>query len=102
MTTALQPLLATVRMRGAAWLATADDPHAELLAMVWGSRFDREHARGLVAAQPKAAPDALQSLLAAADSFDRLSAMRQQRLRRLIWRHRERCDNRLHATHPAD
>jgi len=72
-------------------LAGADDPHAELLAMVWGPRFDREHALGLWARlsqrQPGEAVPVLPALLSAADRFDALGAPVQQRLRRLIVRH---------------
>ncbi len=110
---ALQDLLASLRGQGDALLRTTDDPHAELLAMVWGSRFDREHAHGLLARQPQALPEALRTVLAAADRFDALSAPRQQRLRQLIVKHhggphrsqvggQGQWDNRLHAPHPAD
>ncbi len=81
-----------VRAYGATLLATTNAPHAELMAMVWGPRFDREHAMGLWAglAHPhsSAALPALQALLCAADSFDALAAPEQQRLRELILRHR--------------
>ncbi|MCY1548078.1 hypothetical protein D9M68_841660 [compost metagenome] len=72
-------------------LADADDPHAELLAMVWGPRFDREHALGLWARlsqrRPGEAVPVLPALLSAADRFDALGTPVQQRLRRLIVRH---------------
>ena len=61
-------------------LAGADDPRSELLALIWGPRFDREHAWQLAA--PLAAP-AAQALQAAADRFDALDTHQQQRLRRL-------------------
>jgi hypothetical protein len=81
-----------VRAYGATLLATTSTPHAELMAMVWGPRFDREHAMGLWAGLPQehtgAALPALQALLSAADSFDALAAPEQQRLRELILRHR--------------
>jgi len=83
-------------------LATAADPHAELLAMVWGSRFDREHAKGLIERQQRSLPGVLQSVMAAADSFDQLPAWRQSRLRQIIVRHGGRWDNQAHAPHPAD
>lgn len=75
-----------------ALLAGAEDPHAELLAMVWGPRFDREHALGLWARlsrqQPNDAVPLLPALLSAADRFDALGTPVQHRLRRLIVRHR--------------
>ncbi len=70
----------------------SDDPHAELLALVWGPRFDREHALGLWVGlsqrQPVHAAPVLPLLLAAADRFDALTSPVQHRLRRLIVRHR--------------
>ncbi len=81
-----------VRSYGPALLATASDPHAELMAMVWGPRFDREHAMGLWARlsqhKASAALPVLQALLSAADRFDTLAAPAQHRLRLLILRHR--------------
>ncbi|UJW83463.1 hypothetical protein [Hydrogenophaga sp. SL48] len=75
-----------------ALLAGADDPHAELLAMVWGPRFDRQHALDLWARlsqqQPAEALPLLPALLSAADRFDSLGVTVQHRLRRLIVRHR--------------
>lgn len=80
------------RVCAPALLAGADDPHAELLAMVWGPRFDREHALGLWARlsqqQPAAAVPVLPALLLAADHFDTLDWPEQHRVRRLILRHR--------------
>ncbi|MES2972666.1 MAG: hypothetical protein V4757_03620 [Pseudomonadota bacterium] len=100
--TSVHHLFASMRAQGDALFATAADPHAELLAMVWGSRFDREHAQGLLERQPRVLPGALQSVMAAADSFDRLPAPRQRRLRQIIVRHSGRWDNQAHAPHPAD
>ncbi len=77
-----------VRQHGTALLAGADDPHDELMSLVWGPRFDREHALGLLARQPAAAACTLPALLAAADHFDALHAPAQGRLRKLIVRHR--------------
>ena len=53
----LQPircLAQSARAHASALLAGADDPHAELMALVWGPRFDREHAHSLLAALPRA------------------------------------------------
>ena len=94
------PLLAGLR-QPASWLAGAQDPHAELLAMLWGPRFDREHAAALAVRHASAAA-ALDGLLAAADHYDRLAPPRQDRLRRLVLRQRARCDNQQHGAHPAD
>ena len=95
MSTARLPVLQLaqgVRTCGATLLAGADDPHAELLTLVWGPRFDREHALGLWARlsqrQPQLALPVLPQLLAAADRFDALAPPGQQRVRRLILRHR--------------
>lgn len=77
-----------VRLHGTALLSGADDPHDELMSLVWGPRFDREHALGLLARQPAAAACTLPALLAAADHFDALHARAQGRLRELIVRHR--------------
>jgi hypothetical protein len=95
MSPALTPvhhLAQQVRAYGATLLATTSTPHAELMAMVWGPRFDREHALDLWAGLPHqhtgAALPTLQALLSAADSFDALAAPQQQRLRLLILRHR--------------
>lgn len=72
-------------------LAGVEDPHAELLAMVWGPRFGREHAMslwaGLSRREPVQAMPLLPALLASADRFDALAAPLQHRLRRLILRH---------------
>jgi hypothetical protein len=98
----LQPLFTGLRMQAGA-LRAAGDPHAELLALVWGPRFDREHAQALLAFQQPPQSAALDALRAAADSFDSLPAPRQQRLRRLIVRHgRGGWDNPPHAAHSPD
>ncbi len=80
-----------VRSYGPALLGTASDPHAELMAMVWGPRFDREHAMdlwaGLSLRQAGTALPVLRALLSAADRFDALAMPSQQRLRTLIQRH---------------
>lgn len=77
-----------VRAHGPVLLAGMPEPHDELMSLVWGPRFDREHALDLVARQPAAAAQTLPALLAAADHFDKLHAGAQGRLRRLIVRHR--------------
>jgi len=73
------------------------DPHLAWLDLLWGPRFDREQALQLVARQP--ALDGAH-LLSAGERFDTLGRADQQRLRRLIVRHR--LHRISHATHPAD
>lgn len=81
------PLFSTLRSHGRLLLAGVDDPAAELMALVWGPRFDREHARGLAQTHPPGQLDLERVLTQAADTFDRLPAPRQQRLRQVIRRH---------------
>jgi len=87
----LHRLARDLRAHGPVLLAGMPQPHDELLALVWGPRFDREHALGLVARQPAHAARALPALLEAADRFDALHAPAQRRLRQMILRHRARC-----------
>lgn len=94
MTTTHEPLHSLardLRAHGPVLLAGMPQPHDELLALVWGPRFDREHALGLVARQPAHAALTLPALLQAADRFDALHAPAQRRLRQMILRHRARC-----------
>jgi hypothetical protein len=80
------------RPHTAALLADAEDPHAELLALFWGPRFDREHALALWARfsqrQPVEAVPLLPELLSVGERFDALARTEKDRLRRLIVRHR--------------
>jgi len=80
------------RPHTAALLADAEDPHAELLALFWGPRFDREHALALWARfsrrQPVQAVPLLPELLSVGERFDTLERTEKDRLRRLIVRHR--------------
>lgn len=85
-----QALTGSVRQHGAAVLTGADDPHAELLAMVWGPRFDRLHAQRLVTNQQGGNALMHQTVMEAADGFDALGSAQQQRVRRLILRHHAR------------
>ena len=94
MTTTHEPLHSLardLRAHGPVLLAGMPQPHDELLALVWGPRFDREHALGLVARQPAHTALALPALLQAADRFDALHASAQRRLRQMILRHSARC-----------
>ncbi|TNF52290.1 MAG: hypothetical protein EP308_11630 [Burkholderiales bacterium] len=85
-------LTQAARRHGGCLLGGSDEPHEELLALLWGPRFDREHALGLWAMahrrQPVESLPMLPDLLAAADRFDRLPTADQHRLRRLVIRHR--------------
>ena len=86
----LQPiryLAQSARAHAPALLAGADDPHAELMALVWGPRFDREHAHSLLAALRWPEPAIIHTLEQAATQFDRLALAQQQRVRQLIQRH---------------
>jgi hypothetical protein len=99
----LRPLFVGVRALGPVLLANAQEPAAELLAMVWGPRFDREHALHLAR---QAVPDCLvldHSLALAADRFDALPPKRQQRLRQHI-RHRATAPvgQSAHDAYPPD
>lgn len=68
------------------------DPHAEMMAMIWGTRFDRQHALELLARLP--APTALSALplytalSRVANCFDHAEPTTQQEWRRLVLRHR--------------
>ncbi len=62
----------------------AADPQDELLAMLWGPRFDREQALSLLARWPRTATTALHVVRQAADRWDALPAYRQAWLRRRL------------------
>ena len=81
----IHTLFASVRAHGPALLASTTEPAAELLALVWGPRFDREHALQLAQSATQGQSGLQRALAQAADTFDRLPAPRQQRLRRLLW-----------------
>jgi len=86
----LQPihhLAQSARAHAPVLLAGTDDPHAELMALVWGPRFDREHAHHLLAALPRAEPAIIHTLEQVATQFDGLALAQQQRVRQLIHRH---------------
>jgi hypothetical protein len=92
-TTALSALTAPLRAYGAVLFAGYDEPHAEVMALVWGPRFDREHARGLLERRPGYVPQVLHTVQNVADQFDGLAIIEQKRVRQLIVRHRRRWDN---------
>lgn len=92
-TSALNALLEPARRYGQAMLAAHSEPHAELLALVWGPRFDRVHAQHLLADPALGGGMVFKTVMDAADQFDRLPQAQQQRVRRLIARHHRRWDN---------
>jgi hypothetical protein len=70
--------------QGVALLAhLAEDPREELLAMVWGPRFDREEAIAVLLQWDRASTTALRVLHQAADRYDALRPHQQARVRRL-------------------
>ena len=85
---ALHWLTQGLRRHGPVLLMGVEQPHDELLTLVWGPHFDRAHALGLAAGQPEHAAHLLPALIQAADCFDALHAPAQRRLRRMILRHR--------------
>jgi hypothetical protein len=92
MSPALQAVARPWREHGQSLLADVANPHDEVLALVWGPRFDREHAMWLWARLSRRAPQqaapVLPALLAMAEHFDALELPEQRRVRRLIMRHR--------------
>ena len=94
----LNAIAQPLRAYGAVVLDGYEEPHAELMALVWGPRFDREHALRLLERRPGYVPQVLHDVQKAADMFDRLADAERDRLRALIQRHRSRWDN-VPATH---
>jgi len=92
-TPAMNALVAPVRAFGPLLLASMEEPHAELLALVWGPRFDRAHAQDLLQRLPQVEPAVIRTVEQVATQFDRLAQAEQQRVRQLILRHRSRWDN---------
>jgi hypothetical protein len=90
---ALEPLIAPLRAYGPVVFEGYEEPHAELMALVWGPRFDREHVQRLLERRPGYVPQVLHAVVRAADQFDQLAAPQQRRVRQLILRHRSRWDN---------
>ena len=71
-----------------AWMAalaqTSDEPVAEMLAMVWGPRFDREHALELLARLPRADGALVNAIHAFGERFDALPPSGQRALREAL------------------
>ncbi|MDT8992955.1 hypothetical protein RQP54_18930 [Curvibacter sp. APW13] len=83
------PALRDLRQQLPRLVAHTDEPHAEALALVWGSRFDQDHARSLAGSAGLSLPPLEQ----AAREFDVLPGAAQQRLRALILRHHRWWEN---------
>lgn len=66
--------------------AVSDEPATDLLALVWGPRFDREHALTLLARLPQADAGWASAVLAFGDRFDALPPACQRALRGEILR----------------
>jgi hypothetical protein len=92
-TVALNAIAAPLRAYGPVVFEGYEEPHAELMALVWGPRFDREHAFRLLERRPGYVPQVLLAVREAADRFDDLADAQKQRVRALILRHRSRWDN---------
>ena len=88
-----QGLVHAVRRYGPVLLAHCQDPHAELLALVWGPQFDRQQAQSLLAGMTVPPADLWAVTTHAAEGFDQLNPTAQHRLRHLILRHQRRCHN---------
>lgn len=88
-----QGVVEVVRCHGPALLGGHDEPHAELLALVWGPRFDRQQAQRLLTAMPVHRHSLKAAVTQVADFFDTLDAAQQHRLRQLIVRHQRKCHN---------
>jgi len=63
---------------------SSDDPLAEMLAMVWGPRFDREHALALLARLPRTDGALVHAIHAFGERFDALPPSGQRALRQGI------------------
>lgn len=66
--------------------AVSEDPAAELLALVWGPRFDRVHALSLLARLPRTERAWVHALHAFGEHFDALPPAGQGTLRSEILR----------------
>jgi hypothetical protein len=66
--------------------AVSDDPASEVLALVWGPRFDRVHALSLLARLPWADGAWMDALHAFGERFDALPPPAQRTLRRQLLR----------------
>ncbi|WP_294771018.1 hypothetical protein [uncultured Rhodoferax sp.] len=92
-TPTLTAIAAPMRAYGPVVFEGYEEPHAEVMALVWGPRFDREHALRLLERRPGYVPQVLLAVQQAADHFDGMADAQKQRVRKLILRHRSRWDN---------
>jgi hypothetical protein len=86
----LNTLAAPLRTYGAVIFEGYEEPHAEILALLYGPHFDREHAQTLLERRPGYVPQVLHTVKGSADQYDRLSPSDQLHLRKLVVRHRNR------------
>ncbi len=93
---ALNGIAAPLRAYGPVVFEGCEDPHAELMALVWGPHFDREHARHLLDQHPGYIPQVVQAVERSAEQFDSLPEAHRHRLRQLIVRHRSQMGVRPH------
>lgn len=61
--------------------AATDDPVTEMLALVWGPRFDREQALALLARLPRADAALVHAVHAFGERFDAMASPGQRALR---------------------
>lgn len=88
-----QGLVDEFRKYGPELLGGHDEPHAELMALVWGPRFDRQQAHSLLTVMPVQRNTLAAAVRQAADCYDALNTAQQRQLRDLIVRHQRRCHN---------
>lgn len=62
----------------------SEEPAADMLALVWGPSFDREHALSLLARLPRADAEWVHAMQAFGEHFDALPPAGQRALRREI------------------
>ena len=74
-----------LREQRLALMGTGADPRAEIQTLVWGPKFDREHAQAFVEAKTSALRSKSPEVIAAAaDFFDSLRPEQQQQVRDFI------------------
>ena len=100
-TSTLNLLTAPLRAYGPVVFEGDGEPHTELMTLVWGPRFDREHVYRLLERHPGYVSQVVYAVNRAADQFDLLSSTDQRRVRKLIERHRSRWDNGAMSPRPC-